>query len=170
MYLSLHYLRTQSRLSGRYFSLCLYNGGSYHYGRRTAYTFNWNNNGYVRYDIVYTNGGATITIIYADDAVWAVTATDQVGCQTIENNDPSPGTDGNPGGFLDIVNYTIAPHSTLIPNGSITLTVEGGTPLAGGQYQFQWSGPANWGGNYAATAAGVNYTLTGLPYAGTALR
>ena len=121
------------------------------YGGTLPYQFTWNNNGYVRYDIAYQNidhdnnpatpslPGAVITVIYSDNATWAVTATDANACSTATlsfNNIPGG---VNPNTLLDIDNYAITAQSGTTSNGAIDITVTGGN--CGGAYTYQWSGP-----------------------------
>ena len=117
-------------------------------GGTLPYNYIWDNNGYVRYDILYANvdcnndgtidgPGALITVIYADQATWAVTVTSSSNCGTVTpvsfNNIP-----GEANMLLDIDNYTITEQSGT-PNGAIAIMVTGGT--CGGAYTYQWSGP-----------------------------
>ena len=127
-------------------------------GGTTPYNFDWNINGYVRYDIAYTQTGATITIYYSNDASWSVTTTDGNECTTgaaVFSN-----LQGNVNTLLDIDSYTVTP-TNLSNDGSINLAVSGGD-LSCGTYQYQWTGPDTWTGSYATTGNGV-YTLSGLP-------
>jgi predicted extracellular nuclease len=99
------------------------------------YSFNWNNSGYVRYDIQYTATGVVITLYVADNATYNVTVTDSAGCQTIIL-DESLSNAGVP--TLDIVNYAVTNSTTAAGNGSINITVAGGTPT----YTYAWSNGA----------------------------
>jgi uncharacterized repeat protein (TIGR01451 family) len=141
-------------------------------GGSIPYNFNWDNNGYVRYDIQYGDHDgdgiedAFITIYYADNANWACTITDDVTCggtgEVIFTN--VPGVDTNP--ILDIDNYVITPESSTSSNGAITLYVSGGTPCAApNSYTYQWAGPTTWTGAAAASGGGgATETITGLPW------
>jgi hypothetical protein len=95
------------------------------------YSFNWNNNGYVRYDISYATN--QIVLHYANNATWNLTLTDSNGCQQTAHNQQNQGND-----YLDIVNYTIQPE-TSGNNGSISLEVQGGTT----PYTYTWSNGSN---------------------------
>jgi hypothetical protein len=141
-------------------------------GGSIPYNFNWDNNGYVRYDIEYGDHDgdgiedAFITIYYADNATWACTITDDVTCsgtgELVFTN--VPGIDTNP--ILDIDNYVITPESSTSSNGAITLYVSGGTPCASpDSYTYQWAGPTTWTGAAAASGGGgATETITGLPW------
>lgn len=100
------------------------------------YQFTWNNNGYVRYDIAYQNidhdnnpatpslPGAVITVIYSDNATWAVTATDANACSTATlsfNNIPGG---VNPNTLLDIDNYAITAQSEQRPMARLILPLQ----------------------------------------------
>jgi parallel beta-helix repeat protein len=127
-------------------------------GGTTPYNFDWDIEGYVRYDIAYTQTGATITIYYSNDASWSVTTTDGNECTTggaVFSNLP-----GNVNTLLDIDSYTVTP-TNLGNDGSINLAASGGD-LSCGTYQYQWTGPDTWTGSYATTGNGA-YTLSGLP-------
>jgi hypothetical protein len=141
-------------------------------GGSIPYNFNWDNNGYVRYDIQYGDHDgdgiedAFITIYYADNANWACTITDDVTCggtgELIFTN--VPGATTNP--ILDIDNYVITPESGSSSNGAITIYVTGGTPCAApNSYTYQWAGPTTWTGAAAASGGGgATETITGLPW------
>ncbi|QQS27772.1 MAG: HYR domain-containing protein [Sphingobacteriales bacterium] len=125
-------------------------------GGLAPYNYVWNNTGYVVYNIP---SPGTINIIYADNATWNVTITDSNGCGVglLEFSSTSGNT--NPAGLLNIINSTITPDFGL-SNGTISLNVGGGTPCAGGVYQYQWSGPSTWTGAPGATSN----SLTNLPF------
>jgi len=115
-------------------------------GGTIPYDFEWDNTGYVRYDIAYGDadgdgiGDATITVYYSDNAYWNVTVTDAGACgnstPVIFTNEPGAGTDL----LLDITNYVITAQSGTTNNGAVNITVSGGgagcTP-----YSYAWSGP-----------------------------
>lgn len=127
-------------------------------GGTLPYNFTWNNTGYVRYDIVYgTDGVVTVTILYADNAQWAVTVTDSNGCGasnlSFSNTQGAPVT--NP--IIDIDSYTITANSgTTTPNGTVNITVSGGGCTAG-QYTYQWSGP----NGFTATTEDITGLISG---------
>ena len=144
------------------------------------YNYIWDNNGYVRYDILYTDvdcnndgtidgPGALITVIYADQATWAVTVTSSSNCGTATpvsfNNIPG-GTNANT--LLDIDSYNITGTPQTASTGAITIHVTGGVACAGNTYDYQWTGPANWtpaGGQPLVVNGGsANPTISGLPY------
>jgi hypothetical protein len=116
-------------------------------GGTQPYSFNWNNAGYVRYDIQYemvdTNGdnvadmpGATITIFYADNATWNVSVSDAYGCtaNSIQFDNIPVDIDL----FLDIANYeTTTDNGTN--SGGVDITVSAGAGCA--PYSYAWSGP-----------------------------
>jgi len=114
-------------------------------GGTQPYQYDWNTSGYVQYSIhVNANGTVTITIVYADSATWDLTVTDST-CQSEElyfDNQPDSPTSST---VLDITNYVITPDNGS-QNGTITLTVEGGTPCFGGGYNYAWEGPSNFTG------------------------
>ncbi|MCC7223536.1 MAG: T9SS type A sorting domain-containing protein, partial [Chitinophagales bacterium] len=115
-------------------------------GGTIPYDFEWDNTGYVRYDIAYGDADgdgiadATITVYYSDNAFWNVTVTDAGACgnstPVIFTNEPGAGTDL----LLDITNYVITAQSGTTNNGAVNITVSGGgagcTP-----YSYAWSGP-----------------------------
>ncbi|HRI26987.1 MAG TPA: HYR domain-containing protein [Chitinophagales bacterium] len=123
-------------------------------GGAAPYNYNWSISGYVQYSVL---APGTIQVIYADNASWCVTITDSNGCGAETLVFCSNPTGSNPG-ILNIVNSNIT-SDTGGSNGTITLTVSGGTTCPGGGYNYQWAGPSTWGG--AATATTGN--LTGLP-------
>ena len=109
-------------------------------GGTAPYSFDWDNTGYVRYDIQYTATGATITIYYTDNATWAVTVSDANGCTgpDLEIHNDNSGVDVQ----LDIINYTITGQSgTGAPNGAIDITAAGGGAGCA-PYTYLWSNGA----------------------------
>jgi len=125
-------------------------------GGVAPYNFDWTTDGYVRYDIVYTETGVTITVYYTDDASWSVTVTDSNNCNTgslVFNNVPAGGN-----AILDIDSFAVT--DAVDGDGAITLTVTGGD-YSCGEYNYTWSGPGTWSGSYATTGTG-NYTINGL--------
>jgi hypothetical protein len=128
-------------------------------GGTLPYQFDWEINGYVRYDIV-TNAagdGVTVTIYYSDDADFTVTISDSNGC-TNENLQ----YDNSPGGtneIIDIDSYEVLATAEGEANGTITLQVSGGD-FTCGQYTYEWFGPDNWVPNYPTTGGGT-YVLEG---------
>jgi len=124
-------------------------------GGTLPYNFDWDNTGYVRYDIQYTADGAIVTISYTDNATWACTVTDSNNCgaSTLSfTNVPGPTT--NP--VLDIDSYVVTPQSATSVNGAIDITVSGGGCTAG-QYTYQWSGP----NGFTATTEDISGLATG---------
>ncbi len=132
-------------------------------GGSTPYEFDWSRTGYVRWSIDYTTTGATVTVIYADDAEWAVVVNDSGGCgssgSNVVTNDSGYGG-GNPsvsteGDILDIDSYAITGESynsytagSQYGDGSIMITPVG---CNGGPYTYQWSGPGVAGVHYCET-------------------
>ncbi|OWY20489.1 hypothetical protein C7N43_27035, partial [Sphingobacteriales bacterium UPWRP_1] len=114
-------------------------------GGTQPYLYQWTTSGYVQYGTqVNADGSVTITIVYADSAVWDLTVTDS-SCleeQLYFDNQPDTPTSSE---LLDIINYVITPDNGS-QNGTITLTVEGGTPCPGGVYNYAWEGPTNFTG------------------------
>ncbi|OWY26039.1 hypothetical protein C7N43_35390, partial [Sphingobacteriales bacterium UPWRP_1] len=124
-------------------------------GGTPPYSYDWSTSGYVQYSVV---APGQINVVYSDGSLWSVTITDSNGCggsDLIFDNYPD-GTE--PTAQLDIVYYEIVADDGLT-GGSITLTVEGGNPCAGGAYHYEWDGPGVW-----SPAGNTNTgTLTGLP-------
>ncbi|PSJ72839.1 hypothetical protein C7N43_32180 [Sphingobacteriales bacterium UPWRP_1] len=114
-------------------------------GGTHPYLYQWTTSGYVQYGTqVNADGSVTITVVYADGAVWDLTVTDS-SCleeQLYFDNQPDSPTSSE---LLDIINYVITPDNGS-QNGTITLTVEGGTPCPGGVYNYAWEGPTNFTG------------------------
>lgn len=143
------------------------NGGPLPYDYNTAtvlvsggtppYSFDWDNSGYVRYDIEYTNSGAIITIIYADSATWGATISDSNECHSGAGAELVVGNDlSGTGNLLDITNYTITSQSnTQSPNGAIVITVGGGN--CSGNYTYQWAGP----NGFTATTQNISGLVSG---------
>ncbi|HRI26426.1 MAG TPA: HYR domain-containing protein [Chitinophagales bacterium] len=138
-------------------------------GGTQPYSYNWTGLvGYVQHSVNQNpNGGVLITVVYADNAQWNLQVFDANGCtETSLQFDNLPDT-ANPSVLLDIYDYTISSTTanSLIPNGSITIYVEGGTPCGTGtdQYQYNWSGPSNWTNPFGGPVSGSNvFNLTGL--------
>jgi uncharacterized protein (DUF2141 family) len=157
-----------------------YEGGitPFHYNTDTIliiggiqpYNFDWEIEGYVRYDITYTETGAEIVIYYSDDAQWNAIVTDSYGCSndTLLFTNMQGGAAGNT--ILDIDSYVVTPSSDYIaPDGTITLNITGGDPSSCAEgYTYEWAGPDTWDGVYGTStgvpvANGEQYTLTDLP-------
>jgi hypothetical protein len=120
-------------------------------GGTLPYNFNWNNSGYVRYDIQYTETGCTITLYYADNATWGLTITDSNACghsSLVFNNAPIVSA------VLDIDNYVISSANATV-GGAIDISVSGGN--CSGNYSYQWSGP----NGFAATTQDINNLASG---------
>jgi hypothetical protein len=131
------------------------------------YNFDWQIEGYVRYDITYTATGAEVIIYYSDDAQWNAIVTDSYGCASdslIFTN--MQGSTGNT--ILDIDAYVVTPSSDYTsPDGTITMTVTGGNTSCG-TYTYEWSGPDTWTPSFPTTGTapatgGNQYVLSGLP-------
>jgi hypothetical protein len=107
-------------------------------GGLPPYNFDWDNTGYVRYDIAYTADGATITIYYADAATWAVTVTDENSpcsdAMLMFSNDYLGNT------IIDIKDFSVSNDSDNSNDGAVDITVEGGDTSCGG-YTYAWDGP-----------------------------
>lgn len=153
------------------------------YGGTLPYTFNWTNQGYVRYDVHYqmidSNGdgtpdvqGAIITVFYADAAEWAVTVSDQTGCTGAGMTFSNLQTTGPTNSQLDIDEFTVTGSSSAAGNGSIGLTVTGGVascanapedgnPANNNLYNYVWSGPNGYTNSFTDDST---VSLSGLPY------
>jgi hypothetical protein len=90
----------------------------------------WNNEGYVRYDVDYTTN--IITVYTAANATFAVTITDDNDCTEVVTNDNNAEND-----IMAIVEYTITDDDGSM-NGAINITVSGGTS----SYSYEWSNGA----------------------------
>ena len=110
------------------------------------YAFSWDNEGYVRYDILYTELGATITIFSVTSAIWAVTVSNDCSWIPLSSN---PSIDPP----LHIVTTNIVPATTTL-GGAINIDVAGG--VCNSSYTYQWSGP----NNFSATTQDI----TGLSF------
>jgi hypothetical protein len=122
-------------------------------GGTLPYLFEWDNSGYVRYDIAYSDTGATITIYYSDNATWNVSITDSNGCTS---SDLEVSNDGSAGDIaLDITNFSVTGQSGTSPNGTINITVGGGN--CGSSYSYAWSGP----NGYTATSEDISGLASG---------
>jgi hypothetical protein len=96
-------------------------------GGSIPYNFDWETSGYVRYS--YHNDN-TLTIVYAANATWELTVTDNLNCKTSVVNANSNDD------IMTITDYMItATNSNTMPNGSVTVTVTGGVP----PYTYDWS-------------------------------
>ncbi|MBP7534120.1 MAG: T9SS type A sorting domain-containing protein [Chitinophagales bacterium] len=126
-------------------------------GGVAPYNFDWITNGYVRYYIVYTATGVTITVYYTDNADWSVTVSDSNECTTGLAVFDNLADDDNT--LLDIDSYAVTPPN-LGDDGSIILNASGGD-FSCGTYQYEWSGPDTWTGSYATTGTG-SYTINNL--------
>jgi len=112
------------------------------------YQYQWSTNGYVQYNtILNANGSVTITVIYADGATWDLTVTDSsCGSDALYfDNQPDDPTSSD---LLDIISYTITPDIGT-SNGSVNISVEGGTPCPGGIYHYAWIGPSTFTGSFS---------------------
>ena len=109
-------------------------------GGTPPYEYVWDVTGYVRYSIIEIDGVAYINIIYADNATWSVTVSDYDDCDVnyaVYSNDPDGA--GSAGSILDIYDSAVVPQSdSSNPNGAIDIFIEGGTPCAGGGYNYEW--------------------------------
>lgn len=115
--------------------------------------FNWVTNGYVQHT---QTAPGQITVVYAANATWSVTITDNSFCGTgiVLSNPPAAGS----AGLLNIVSSNITSDSGSF-NGAITITAAGGNPCGGTPYSYTWAGPANW-----IPSGNVNSpTITNLP-------
>ncbi len=109
-------------------------------GGTPPFNYQWDVSGYVRYSIIETEDAAYIYIIYADNAAWNVTVSDADDCEVdyvVLDNDPQVG-ETTP--ILDIFQYTITPNTGTAnsPNGSIDISIEGGTPCPADTYTCEW--------------------------------
>ena len=110
-------------------------------GGTDPFKYTWETDGYVRHAVV---GDGELNILYADNASWSVTVTDANGCTSdllVFTNDPL--IEGSEGKILDIYDYSITPSINSAANGSIDISVEGGTQ----PYTYQWSGPSGFTAN-----------------------
>ena len=97
------------------------------------YDYNWSTQGFVRPGVV---GVGNIKVICSDNASWAVTVTDNLGCQVIISEDLINGV-GNNGvpPTLDIESYDVDPSACGESTGSIDISIFGGT----GSYTYLWN-------------------------------
>ena len=119
-------------------------------GGSMPYTFNWNNSGYVRYDIFYTDSGAIITIYYTDISTWALTVSDNNSCTS---SSLVLGT--GVGAILNIIDFVVTGANSSNTGGAVNITVVGGS--CGGNYTYQWSGP----NNFTATTQDISNVPSG---------
>ncbi|MBK9463014.1 MAG: T9SS type A sorting domain-containing protein [Sphingobacteriales bacterium] len=103
-------------------------------GGVAPYSYQWDNNGYVSYDISYdAAGNGYVSLQYGQTAVWAVTITDSNDCGVVVlGNTPIDEP-------LSISNYTIA-NDDGTNSGSVSIVAEGGTA----PYSYEWFGPSDW--------------------------
>ena len=117
------------------------------YGGDLPYSLVWDKDGYVRTTIYYTTfivdgeevEGAVISVIYADDANWCVTASDAGGCDTAGGVELVYCSDDN-GAALAIVADTMTPDDSEDGEqgtGSIDITLAGGG-AACAPYSYEW--------------------------------
>lgn len=121
-----------------------FNGGT------LPYNYQWNNIGYVTYQVT---APGLITVIYAEGAQWNLTVTDANGCGGSELSFTS-NTTPNANELVNIFDYTIVSDNGS-NSGSIQLFVIGGTS----PYTYQWSGPVGYTGPTSGTGLS---TITGL--------
>ncbi len=113
-------------------------------GGAGPYDYEWEETGYVRHSVT---GEGQIRILYADDAEWSVSVTDQNGCASgllvFSNNDTNG--DGETNAILDISSYEVQGDNpfTATNEGSIDIVVTGGDTDCG-TYTYDWSGPSTW--------------------------
>ncbi len=140
-------------------------------GGSGPYDYDWEETGYVRHSIT---GEGQIRIIYADDADWSVTVTDQNGCASgllvFSNNDLNG--DGSENILLDIMSYDVEGNNPFTPahEGTVSVVVTGGDSDCG-DYTYDWTGPSTWDGTGNGTADISNcpsgwYSLTVTDCAG----
>ena len=120
------------------------------YGGSLPYSLVWDKDGYVRTTIYYTTfdldndgifetEGAVISIVYADDANWCVTASDVGGCDTVDGIQLVYCNEDN-ADVLNIIADTMTPDDSSIDEagtGSIDITVAGGG-AACAPYSYEW--------------------------------
>jgi len=106
-------------------------------------TYAWDITPYVTYGVP-TPG--TINVLYTDDAIFTVTITDAVGCETVYSNLPTSIND------LSIVSSLITVDNGT-STGAVNITVAGGTP----PYTYTWEGPLG----YSATTEDISGLQTG---------
>lgn len=102
-------------------------------GALTPFNYEWDRTGYVRQTIRSVSDITTvIEIVYAQNAEWTVTITDQLGCTEIQSSNPT--FDNN---VLKIADAAIMPTQPQQYNGSIAIELVGGTS----PYVCDWYGP-----------------------------
>ncbi|MGB1205690.1 MAG: T9SS type A sorting domain-containing protein [Chitinophagales bacterium] len=120
------------------------------YGGNLPYSLVWDKDGYVRTTIYYTTfdldddgifetEGAVISIVYADDAAWCVTASDVGGCDTSDGVQLIYCSSDNDD-VLNIIADSMTPDDSEegeMGTGSIDITVAGGGDACM-PYAYEW--------------------------------
>ncbi len=115
------------------------------------YDYEWEETGYVRHSIT---GDGEIRIIYADDAEWSVSITDQNGCASgslVFSNAVGGGSGDAP---IEIASYEVTGNNpfTTDNEGAIDVVITGGDTDCTDGYTFEWDGPSSWDGTGSTTA------------------
>jgi len=105
-------------------------------GGSAPYNFEWDIEGYVRYDIDYTETGAIVTIFYTDSANWTVTVSDE-STQCSSSGDLVFSDDTNGNTELNIDSYDVTADDGT-GSGGVDIAVSGGC----GPYTYEWSNGA----------------------------
>jgi hypothetical protein len=105
-------------------------------GGSAPYNFEWDIEGYVRYDIDYTETGAIVTIFYTDSANWTVTVSDE-STQCSSSGDLVFSDDANGNTELNIDSYDVTADDGT-GSGGVDIAVSGGC----GPYTYEWSNGA----------------------------